>query len=88
MYVCFFQVSLQSCTIYQFSSDRTAIVVYFFLPETRRRSLEDMDLIFSQATGPLDVVRVGKTLPMPKTLDVDANAIDGKQNVRTTEHVS
>ena len=59
-------------------------VVYFFLPETRRRSLEDMDVIFSQATGPLDVVRVAKKLPLSETLDVDAGNGTEKQQI---EHI-
>lgn len=39
------------------------------------RSLEDMDLIFSQASSPFDVVRVAKTLPTSETLDVEV--VDG-----------
>jgi hypothetical protein len=54
-------------------ADKVALVDYFSRPETRRRSLEDMDLIFSQASGPLDVVRVAKSLPMSETLLADAN---------------
>lgn len=58
-------VSLSNCL-----TDSIVPVVYFFLPETRRRSLEDMDLIFNQAGSSLDVVRVAKALPLSDTLAV------------------
>lgn len=38
-------------------------VIYFFLPETRQRSLEDMDAIFLSAKNPFDVVKVARTMP-------------------------
>lgn len=45
-----------------------APVVYFFLPETTGRSLEDMDVIFTQAKNTFDVVRVAKDLPVSESL--------------------
>lgn len=38
-------------------------VIYFFLPETQRRSLEDMDAVFLTAKDPFDVVKVARTMP-------------------------
>lgn len=46
-----------------------------------------MDVIFSQAKSPLDVVRVAKTLPLSQTLDVDASAGETKQRSIETEEV-
>jgi hypothetical protein len=37
--------------------------VYFFFPETAYRSLEEMDEIFRNTTGVLDVVRVSAEVP-------------------------
>ncbi|KAH8692216.1 general substrate transporter, partial [Talaromyces proteolyticus] len=39
------------------------LCVYSFYPETARRSLEEIDEIFSEATGPFDVVRVSFKKP-------------------------
>ena len=45
-----------------------------------------MDLIFSQAKGPLDVVRVAKSLPMSETLAIDTNGAHEKAAVESREH--
>lgn len=37
-------------------------IIYFFLPETRAMTLEDMDTIFRTAKSPFDVVKVGKEM--------------------------
>ena len=68
-----------SHTAYEEFADNVPLVVYFFLPETRRRFLEDMDLIFSQASGPLGLVCVAKSLPMFETLVADANVAYDKK---------
>ena len=62
-------------------ADKVPPVVHFCLPETRRRSLEDMDLIFSQASGPLNIVRVAKSLPISETLVADSNVPYDKEVV-------
>jgi hypothetical protein len=38
-------------------------VVYFFYPETARRSLEEMDSIFRKTTSVFDVVKVARDEP-------------------------
>ncbi|PVH72316.1 general substrate transporter [Cadophora sp. DSE1049] len=35
-------------------------IIYFFLPETQQRSLEDMDTVFREAKNPFDVVKVSR----------------------------
>ena len=57
-------------------------MVFFLLPETRRRSLEDMDLVFSQAKGPLDVVRVARKLSDSETLNNDATVVTSTGDAR------
>jgi hypothetical protein len=37
--------------------------VYFFFPETRRRTLEDIDVIFIEAKSSLSVARLSKQMP-------------------------
>jgi len=37
-------------------------IIYFFLPETRAMTLEDMDTIFRTARSPFNVVKVGKEM--------------------------
>lgn len=44
-----------------------------------------MDLIFSQAKNPLDVVRVAKSLPMSETLAINANSAHEKGAVDGVE---
>lgn len=39
------------------------LIVYFFFPETKGRSLEDIDHIFEQSNDPFMVVRVARRLP-------------------------
>ena len=46
-----------------------------------------MDLIFSQANSPLDVVRVAKDLPMSETLDVEVGGNGTKEEMTKTEEV-
>ncbi len=76
-------------------------VVYFFLPETRKHSLEDMDTIFRTAKSSSDVVRVGKELarasghhlPAYVTTKSKEDAAESgsveneKTNVRTVENI-
>lgn len=38
------------------------LVIYFFLPETQRHSLEDMDTIFRTSKNAFDVVRVSREM--------------------------
>jgi hypothetical protein len=38
-------------------------VVYFFFPETQRRTLEDIDAVFVNSKGYLDVVNVAESMP-------------------------
>lgn len=61
------------------------IVVYFFFPETQRRSLEDMDAIFIAAKSPLDVPKVAKRMPHLSILAVENNAMANKSQTRAGE---
>ena len=46
-------------------------IVYFLFPETNGRSLEDVDYIFEQSQGFLDVVRIAKRAPFRSGIDVE-----------------
>jgi hypothetical protein len=46
-------------------------VVYFFFPETRRRTLEDMDAVFVNSKSYLDVVQVAKSMPHASILALE-----------------
>lgn len=54
------------------------LVVYFFFPETRRRSLEDMDAIFLAAKSALDVPKVSKRLPQLSILTMEDQGQEGR----------
>lgn len=64
-------------------------VVYFFFPETQRRSLEDMDAIFLTAKSALDVPKVSKRLPHLSILTVEnrAQGQDGESREPSKEEV-
>lgn len=47
------------------------IVVYFFFPETQKRSLEDIDAVFLAATSSLDVPGVSRRLPQISILELN-----------------
>lgn len=66
--------------------DLAAVLVFFFLyPETKGRSLEEIDQIFIQSKSILDTVSVAKNMPEEGMLDIR----EIKQAVakRETEHV-
>ncbi|KAL5341368.1 general substrate transporter [Aspergillus crustosus] len=50
--------------VYSATSAAGCLVIYLFYPETRGRSLEEIDEIFLQSKNAFDPVRVAKTLPM------------------------
>lgn len=75
----------QETSMAELHSTDTATVVYFFLPETRRRSLEDMDEVFRQARGPLDVVRVARTTVKPAGMDEAGLSASEKHDVAQME---
>ncbi|KAL3443322.1 general substrate transporter [Aspergillus insuetus] len=50
--------------VYSVTSAAGCIVIYLFYPETRGRSLEEIDEIFLQSKTVLDPVRVAKRLPV------------------------
>lgn len=41
---------------------KSYVVIYFFLPETQRHSLEDMDTIFRTSKNAFDVVKVSREM--------------------------
>ena len=47
-----------------------------------------MDVVFSQAKGPLDVVRVARTLPVTETLDVHGSNDAAKNGVTKDDEVA
>jgi len=54
-------------------------VVYFFFPETRMHSLEDMDTIFRSVKGPLNVVKVAKHMQVSvHVTDIQSRKDDGE----------
>lgn len=53
------------------------IVVYFFLPETRLRTLEDMDTIFLSAKSPFEVVKIAKHMPRHVTAKTMEDMLSG-----------
>lgn len=48
-------------------------VIYFFFPETSRRSLEEVDEIFASSTGWLECVRVAKSLPEGNLYEMESH---------------
>lgn len=66
--------------------DATAIVIFYLLyPETKGRSLEEIDQIFIQSKSIFDVVKVAKNMPFEGVLSAgDIRAIEAKT---TGEHV-
>ncbi len=50
--------------VYAATSAAGVVVIYLFYPETRGRSLEEIDEIFIQSTSILDPVRVANRLPV------------------------
>lgn len=50
--------------VYASTSAVGCLIIYLFYPETRGRSLEEIDEIFIQAKSALDTVRVARELPL------------------------
>jgi hypothetical protein len=50
-------------------------VIYFFYPETRKRSLEEIDLIFAKGyLENMSYVRASKEMPLLTDAEIDAKA--------------
>ena len=75
-------------------------VVYFFFPETSRRTLEDMDVVFISSKGWFDVVKKAKVMKNADILALDHRGVEGgvekqelasngsgKQEVNTVAHL-
>ncbi|KAJ5720546.1 uncharacterized protein N7483_008480 [Penicillium malachiteum] len=62
--------------VYAATSAAGCVVIYLFYPETRGRTLEEIDEIFIQSNSIFDPVRVAKKLPMGYTAsdNIDAYA--------------
>ena len=64
------------------------IFVYFLLPETRGRSLEDMSLLFAEITGDTSVLEAEKQIiekRPTRTGGVDVELTSGKQSLPAGE---
>jgi hypothetical protein len=64
-------------------SKLTIIVVYFFFPETRQRTLEDMDAVFISSKGYFDVVKVAKSMPHASILALGSTAVNKQDPLNT-----
>jgi len=73
------------------------MVIYLFLPETQRHSLEDMDTIFRTSKNAFDVVKVSRELVKCRlraevahaevTTSIKHGSDDEKAKVQTLENV-
>lgn len=74
--------------IYMCTSVLGATVVYFFAPETRGRTLEEIDEIFITSKSIFDPVRISKKLPFAssRTSEEDA-AVATLQEARSDEKI-
>lgn len=61
--VAFANIGYQTYIIFAVINAAMVPSVYFFFPETAYRSLEEMDEIFHQTTGPFDVVKIAHEMP-------------------------
>lgn len=56
-------------------------MVFAFFPETRRRTLEDMDTVFVNSNSYLDVVRVARSMPQASILELESGG--GEKNTNS-----
>ncbi|KAK4500963.1 hypothetical protein PRZ48_006769 [Zasmidium cellare] len=61
--VAFASIGYQTYIIFAVINAFIFPVTYFFFPETRLRSLEEMDMIFKKSSNVFDVVKISKTEP-------------------------
>lgn len=62
----------------------TFFLVYLFLPETRDRTLEDIDSIFISAETWLQPVKLAKTMPMGVAEEMDLS--EKTSHAKMVEH--
>jgi MFS family permease len=60
--------------VYGSTSFALFIALIFLYPETLNRTLEEIDDIFIQAKGPLDTVRIAKTLPFQEKVMMNSKS--------------
>ncbi|KAK6455917.1 putative sugar transporter [Scheffersomyces xylosifermentans] len=87
--VAFESIGCYTYTIFAAINLLMAPVVFFFYPETKGRSLEEMDIIFNHTPvwQPWKVVQVAKDLPImhEQQLDKEGDLYDGEKG--DTEHI-
>ncbi|KAM3413823.1 hypothetical protein BST61_g10506 [Cercospora zeina] len=77
--VAFDHIAWKYYLVYVCTNALSVIVFYLFLPETKNRSLEDIDAIFVRSTNPLQPVKVAKTLPEDVPVDIVSTEKSGTQ---------
>lgn len=60
--VAFDSISWKYYLVYVCTNSLTVVVLYLFAPETKGRTLEDIDVIFLEASNPFAAVKVAKKI--------------------------
>lgn len=77
----FASISWKYYIVYVCTGTLAGVVFYMFCPETKGRSLEDIDEIFLQSGSIWDTVKVARALPTGAGALIDEEEVDAVENM-------
>jgi hypothetical protein len=85
--VAFSSIANKYYIVYAVINGFSVFVFYFFYPETKGRTLEEIDMIFVQSKSIWDPVRIARELPLQETLQQEADDKDAQRTKETWNEV-